>query len=130
MLRLGMMCSMRSRQLLALVALLLPTASAAAAVSHGTLHGTVTRGPTSPVCSASVPCSAPVANTVITFTRAGITRSARTDLHGRYKIELPAGYYVIGTQVLMVGPPLRPAKVHVRAAHADEIDFTIDTGIR
>ena len=78
----------------------------------------------------SVPCSAPVANTVITFTRAGITRSARTDLHGRYKIELPAGYYVIGTQVLMVGPPLRPAKVHVRAAHADEIDFTIDTGIR
>jgi len=77
-----------------------------------------------------VPCSAPVANTVLTFTRGGITRTARTDQHGRYRIELPAGYYAIGTQVLMTGQPLRPAKVHVRAAHSDEIDFTIDTGIR
>jgi hypothetical protein len=94
------------------------------------LHGTVTKGPTTPVCRAGQPCSAPVQVTLV-FRRAGRVYRARSTAAGVYRIALPAGYYTVATaQRIGITPNIRPARVHVRAGHLDAIDFRIDTGIR
>jgi hypothetical protein len=97
------------------------------------LHGTVTKGPTTPVCRQGEPCSGPAQVTLL-FRRTGRTprtyrtRSAAT---GAYRIALPAGYYTVTTlEQVGIGRKLRPQRVHVRAGHHDRLDFVIDTGIR
>jgi hypothetical protein len=125
------MSGVNSKRLLVLIALTLLTAtSAAEAATAGGLHGTVRRGPTAPVCRPGVPCDAPAPNMTLTFARAGLVRSTRTDAHGSYRITLPAGTYLLGTDARRFGRIPRPARVEVRAGHSDKIDFTIDTGIR
>ena len=104
-------------------------AGASAAVPSG-LHGTVSRGPITPVCQVGVPCDGPAANVTLTFTRAGVSRTTKTDQHGAYRIDLPAGIYAVRTSSKPFGLIPRPANVHVRAGHSDQLDFTIDTGIR
>jgi len=97
------------------------------------LHGTVTRGPTVPVCRAGQPCSAPAQVTLV-FRRTGPaprilrTRSSTT---GAYRITLPAGYYTVTTaERIGTTRNIRPQRVHVRAGHQDALNFHIDTGIR
>ncbi len=122
---------MHAKRLLTLIALTLAIAtSAAAADTLSGLHGTVRRGPTTPVCRPSVPCVAPAANMTLTFARAGFVRSTRTDAHGRYRITLPAGTYRVRTSTTALGKIPQPARGEVRAGHSDQIDFTLDTGIR
>ena len=67
---------------------------------------------------------------MLTFARAGVVETTRTDEHGKYRIALPAGIHAVRTSLKPFGQIPRPAKVHVRAGHSDKIDFTIDTGIR
>jgi hypothetical protein len=122
---------MNSKRLLVLIAFTLVTATGAAgAASAGGLHGTVRRGPTVPVCRPGAPCDGPAPNVTLTFARAGLVRSTRTDAEGRYRITLPAGTYRVRTNTRRFGRIPRPAKVEIRAGHSDKIDFTIDTGIR
>jgi hypothetical protein len=59
-----------------------------------------------------------------------VVRTTRTDASGGYRIKLPAETYAVHTNVRPFGRTPRPATVRVRAGHSDEIDFTIDTGIR
>jgi Carboxypeptidase regulatory-like domain len=105
-------------------------AGASAATSRSGLHGTVMRGPITPVCKVGVPCEAPAGGVTLTFSRAGVVRETRTDQQGSYRIALPPGIYAVTTSSKPFGRTPRPARVHVRAGHSDRIAFTIDTGIR
>jgi hypothetical protein len=104
------------------------------AASSG-LHGTVTRGPLTPVCRNDVPCEVPVPNLELSFDKPDVAgfaaRRVETDEDGNYRILLPAGIYT----VTMPGRPRfgkasSPHQVKVRLAHVDRLDFHIDTGIR
>jgi hypothetical protein len=100
------------------------------AILAGGLHGLVTKGPTTPVCRAGKPCSAPAQVTLL-FRRAGHVYHARSTAVGLYLIALPAGFYTVTTaERIGLTRNIRPARVHVRAGHLDAIDFRIDTGIR
>ena len=96
----------------------------------GTLHGTVTRGPTAPVCRVGTPCSAPAKHITLFFTRNGVTRSTTTDARGRYRIRLQAGVYAVKTNQRPFGTTPRPKSVRVRGGLDRRVDFAIDTGIR
>jgi hypothetical protein len=97
------------------------------------LHGTVTRGPVTPVCRQGQPCRGPVQVTLL-FRRTGPTPHtyrARSTATGVYRIALPAGYYTVTTaEKIGIGRNIRPQRVHVRAGHQDLLNFAIDTGIR
>lgn len=55
------------------------------------LHGTVTVGPTSPVCRVGKPCTKPAAYTALAFTRAGyVTRRVSTDAAVRFVVPYAA----------------------------------------
>ena len=104
-------------------------AALAIAVTSG-LHGTVIKGPTTPVCRAGVPCSGPAQVTLI-FRKGTRTYRIRSSTAGVYRITLPAGYYTVTTlERIGITRNIRPQRVHVRAGHNDKLDFRIDTGIR
>lgn len=123
----------RMNQLRSLALLLVVSAAvsmpASAAVGPSGLHGTVVRGPISPVCRDNVPCDAPAPGVALTFVRAGVARATRTDANGRYRIALPAGIYALRPTAAQLGQT-SPTKVRVRVGRFDRVDFTIDTGIR
>ncbi len=102
----------------------------ALAIMISGLHGTVTKGPTMPVCRVGQPCSAPAQVTLL-FRRDGHTYRTRSTAAGRYRIVLAPGYYTVTTvERIGIGHDIRPRAVHVRRAHVDRLDFSIDTGIR
>ena len=103
---------------------------AALAILVSGLQGTVTKGPTTPVCRQGQPCTAPAQVTLL-FQRAGRTTRVRSTAAGRYRAILVPGYYTVRTaERIGITPNIRPMRVHVRAGHVDRLDFTIDTGIR
>ena len=125
------MCEMGPVRALALVTVCLAVvASSSGAVPRSGLYGTVMRGPITPVCLVGVPCEAPAANVILTFSGASFVRSTQTDDRGVYRIGLPPGIYSVRTKSKPLGQTPRPARVRVRAGHSDRIVFLIDTGIR
>jgi hypothetical protein len=96
----------------------------------GDLHGTVVRGPITPVCRLGVSCDAPAANVVLTFTGAGVVRVTHTNSYGVYRVELPAGTYSVRTSSSAFGRIPLPATVRVRGGQSGKVNFMIDTGIR
>ena len=126
-----MMCEMRPKRVLALMAVTFAVAAGASAASpRSGLYGTVMRGPIMPVCRVDVPCDGPAPNVILTFSGTGLVRKTQADEHGAYRIGLPPGIYSVRTNSRPFGVTPRPARVHVRAGHWDTIVFTIDTGIR
>ena len=122
---------MRSSRLLALIVVGCTLAAGAAASSTTSgLHGSVRRGPITPVCREGIPCDGPAPGVVLAFTRAGVIRKVRTDSKGLYRIALPPGTYSVTTSMRPFGRTPRPARVRVRAGHWDTIVFSVDTGIR
>ncbi len=112
--------------------LLFLVAPAGAATGQG-LYGLVTRGPTTPVCSNEVPCSEPAAHVKLRFLRgATLVATTRTDLRGRYRVQLPRGIYTVRVAGAPTGGPggrIDPAAVRVRTSWRHQ-NFDIDTGIR
>jgi hypothetical protein len=108
------------------------TSSVGAATGQG-LYGSVTRGPTRPVCSAEESCSEPAAHTKLRFLRRTVlVATAVTDARGRYRVRLPRGVYTVrvaGAGTSGVGGRIDPASVRVRAVWRQQ-NFDIDTGIR
>ena len=102
----------------------------AVALLTGTIHGTVMRGPTAPVCRIGTPCRAPAKHITLSFTRSGSTRTTKTDDRGRYSIRLPAGLYAVKTDQRPFGTVPQPRSARVRANQSRRVDFDIDTGIR
>jgi hypothetical protein len=96
------------------------------------LHGTITRGPTTPVCQVGKPCSAPMANAVLVFRRNGIVAArARSDANGRYSVRLRLGAYAVSLAVRpRLGSGLKPQTITLRRVAPTRIDFFVDTGIR
>jgi hypothetical protein len=61
----------------------------------------------------------------------GETFRVVTDVHGRYRIRLPAGRYTVRRPgPTTIGRKLEPSHVRVLPARIVGIDFFIDTGIR
>ena len=92
------------------------------------LHGTVTRGPTRPVCTVGTPCSERVRGTTVTFVRAGRTYRTKTDERGRYRVALAAGRYTVRVAGADFG--VRPATVVVIRGVNRAQNLFVDTGIR
>lgn len=110
---------------------LLPVAGSGGATRSG-LYGTVQKGPVRPACQAGVPCDAPVAKTMLVFSRSGrqVAR-VRSTVQGTYRIALPPGYYDVRATVKIGLTMLpKPHAIHVRAGHWDRINLFFDTGIR
>jgi hypothetical protein len=102
----------------------------AVALLTGTIHGTVMRGPTAPVCRVGTPCTAPAKHVTLSFTRNGSTRTTTTDDRGRYSVRLPAGLYAVKTNQRPFGTVPQPRTARVRGGASTRVDFAIDTGIR
>ncbi len=101
----------------------------ASAQQSGTgLYGTVTKGPTSPVCLAERPCSAPVANAIVEALRGHtIVAHGKTSDKGRYRLRLSPGHYAIR----VLGAFRGGGKAAVVRAHGwTHLDLSFDTGIR
>lgn len=115
--------------LLAGTVLALAAAPAQSGTSGGSgLHGTVTKGPTSPVCAAETPCTAPAQNVTVVFIRERIAHRVITDFEGRYRITLAPGTYSVSIVAGRHG--FAPTTATVRAGHYGLRNFSIDTGIR
>ncbi len=113
-------------------ALVVVAGAQATTVKRGALVGVVTRGPITPVCIVGKPCTEPAKNATLLFSRRDrVAGRTITDEHGRYRLRLPAGAYVVSQP----GPAtltrrLAPSRVRVTAARRTQVDFFIDTGIR
>jgi hypothetical protein len=104
---------------------LLSSASAGATTTTG-LHGTVMRGPVSPVCVAEQPCDEPAVGAVLIFSRAGtVAARVKVDSEGHYRVALRQGLYSVRTN-----HRIDPTTARVRAGRLTRLDFSIDTGIR
>jgi hypothetical protein len=103
----------------------------ALALAGSGLHGTVLRGPTTPVCRVGVPCSAPAAGTKLRFVQHGhVVARVRVHRNGRYSVRLAPGLYTVRfTPHARIGRGIRPHRVRV-FAEPRRLDFFIDTGIR
>ena len=124
------------RTLALLAAAILSTASVAAvgcgagaAGSATGLRGSVTRGPTTPVCRVGVPCSAPAAHAALVFRRGGRTVRTRADTVGRFRVMLTPGAWSVSLPRGTV-ERLSPQHVLVVADRMRTVEFAIDTGIR
>jgi hypothetical protein len=104
----------------------------ATTLQRGTLMGVVTRGPITPVCMVGKPCTEPARNIILLFSRRDrVAGRSITDEHGRYRLRLPAGTYVVAQPgPTTLGRRLAPSRVRVTAARTTQVDFFIDTGIR
>ena len=117
---------------ISLIAAFLGVASAQATGYRSGLQGTVSRGPTSPVCVAEQPCSEPAGRLTLVFWRDGrVVGRTTTDVSGRYRLGLPpARYRVSRTTAPSIGRGLEPVLVRVTSGRFTTIDFLVDTGIR
>jgi hypothetical protein len=108
----------------------------ALAVLLSGFHGTVTKGPTMPVCRVGESCTAPAQVTLVfrrtgTGAYAGRVYRTRSAANGAYRIVLLPGYYTVSTvERIGIMRNIRPHAVHVRRGYNDKLDFRIDTGIR
>jgi hypothetical protein len=96
------------------------------------LHGTITRGPTTPVCQVGKPCSEPMARALLIFTRNGrVAARARSDPQGHYSVRLRLGTYAVTLGVRpKLGSGIQPRTITLRRAVPTRVDFAVDTGIR
>jgi hypothetical protein len=98
----------------------------ALALKLAVLYGSVTIGPTTPVCRVGVPCDKPAAQVALSFTRLGHTFAAKTDGAGAYRIKLAPGIYAVRASA---GMSMHPRNINVRGP-STHLNFSIDTGIR
>jgi hypothetical protein len=96
------------------------------------LHGTITRGPTTPVCQVGTPCTAPMAGAVLVFRRNGVVAGrARSDAKGHYSVQLRLGTYTVSMAVRpKIGSGVKPQTIRLSRPVSTRINFFVDTGIR
>jgi hypothetical protein len=97
------------------------------------LYGVVRRGPTTPNCRRGVPCTEPVAGTMLLFSAGGhILARARSASDGSYRVELAPGLYTVRAEggPGLIGRTLRPSLVRVTDGPVTRVEFKLDTGIR
>ena len=97
------------------------------------LYGNVVISPSSPVCVAGQPCTKPAKDFKLVFTAGGQSVTATTDDHGRYRVDLDGGRYVVHSTLASNVVPksrLQPSAVSVPADRFAKRDFVYDSGIR
>ncbi len=100
-----------------------------AAVVSG-LFGTVILSPSTPVCQAGKPCTAPAAGVRLTFSRGATdVKSVVTTSTGRYRVVLASGVYTVRAGKSRMSR-LAPTTVTVVQGIVRRRNFTLDTGIR
>jgi hypothetical protein len=121
----------RSAAAVAAIVIVALTGAVAGAATPSGLYGTVTKGPTQPVCREDVPCSGPAAGVTLTFRRnTGVVARVRTSALGRYRIRLAPGVHTVRTNAKPFGVIPFPRRAWVAKARFRRVDFEIDTGIR
>jgi hypothetical protein len=113
------------------VTLLAALLAAVAAIPSTGLHGTVRRGPLTPVCRVGQPCDGP-AHVTLVFSRAGrVAGRVHTRNDGSYRIRLRTGRYTVRTDSPSVFERMpRPSTATVPSVGYRRVNFNIDTGIR
>jgi hypothetical protein len=97
----------------------------------GTVHGTVSAGPTCPVERVGKPCPPrPVVATIQASARDRVVASTPSAADGSYRLELPTGAYTISAVTSTPFPRCSPREVNIIAAKTIEVDLSCDTGIR
>lgn len=98
-------------------------------VQDAVISGTVTEGPTMPICRTDTPCTRAVANHAmeISDSRGSVAAHTVTDAQGRYAVQLPPGTYTV-TLVPRIGMG-RPAMLVVSKG-VTHYDITFDSGLR
>jgi hypothetical protein len=103
----------------------------------GTLAGTVTIGPLSPVQSENmtteVPCSVYEARSIVVFSENGQKKlhDVSIDCEGHYEIQLAAGTYTVDINHAGIDrADGLPTKVKITGGTTTTLDVDIDTGIR
>jgi hypothetical protein len=88
------------------------------------------RGPTTPVCTTSIPCSEPAVGAVLVFAGGGRAVRSRVGAGGRYSVRLAPGAYTVRQALASeIGFGIRPERVRI-GRRAVRANFFIDTGIR
>ncbi len=113
-------------------------ACASSSPETGTLEGHVTIGPLVPVVreGEAEPTPAPevyAAREVVVFEEDGRTEFARVkiDATGNYRVELPAGTYVVDINHLGIDTAAGlPQEIEITGQAVTRLDIDIDTGIR
>ena len=127
---------MIARALTILAALLAATACGAqssGATGASGLTGVVRISPATPACRAGTSCSRPAKRFRLVFSRNGRNTVVVTDAHGRYRVRLERGRYVVSAaRGGNTGPKrgLQPGTVTVPRGRFAKRDFTYDPGIR
>ena len=95
------------------------------------LHGTVHRGPLTPVCRVGERCDGP-AHVTLVFSRAGrVAGRVHTGNDGSYRIRLRAGRYTVRTDSPSIFERRpKPSTATAPRVGYRRVDFSIDTGIR
>ncbi|MGZ4359606.1 MAG: hypothetical protein ACXVZO_03540 [Gaiellaceae bacterium] len=121
---------LRRHALWLVVAIAASTSFASAAPVSSGLHGTVRRGPITPVCRVGVPCDRPAGHLTLVFSRRGRERGrVTTRADGSYRIQLAPGLYQVRATRGFLRTP-RPPTAEVRRGRLARVDFFFDTGIR
>lgn len=99
--------------------------------SLATLSGTVTEGPTTPVCTDSTPCSSPAINHIVQALdpNGSVIASATTNSNGEYVLHLRPGHYALKV-VPQIGVGSTQEKNLDVIAGDNTFNISIDTGIR
>jgi hypothetical protein len=116
----------------AAVLLFLLSSAPAAAGRGAELRGTVTLGPTSPVCRTETPCERPYATrVVIRSARTGRrVRTLDSDGSGHFRARLRPGLYRVRALGGDPFPRCSSATVRVRTHRVTRVAISCDTGVR
>jgi hypothetical protein len=108
-------------------------AQSSGATGASGLAGVVRISPAVPVCRIGKSCSRPAKGFRLVFSRNGRQTVVTTDSHGRYRVKLDRGRYVVHAATRPNTAPrhgLQPSRVTVPRGRVARRDFTYDSGIR
>lgn len=96
-------------------------------IAETDVEGVVQRGPLTPICTASTPCTGPAVGVTVQALQAGKpVAQTTTDHNGHFTFSLAPGDYTIQA----LGRGTEPKAVHVTTSTRVHLAFLIDTGIR
>jgi hypothetical protein len=128
---------MKKLVIMAATLVLVVLAGCGGAKGTGTLEGTVTIGPLTPVQSENVtpttPCSVYEARKIVVFSANGQQKLHDVDIdcEGHYRIQLAAGTYTVDINHSGIDRAAGfPKQVTITADQTTTLDVDIDTGIR
>jgi hypothetical protein len=99
---------------------------------YATIEGRVTLGPIMPVCREGVPCDGVFAGAqvVVRHKNGGTVAQTKADANGMFRVEVPAGAYIVSVAVDAPLPHCSEAEVVIAARQNARVEIDCDSGIR